>query len=330
MNKNIRNAVEKIKIPSFSDYNKMITEKYKIAELKQIASHYELRNLSGKKKQQLIDIIFKYLRESYHSCKLQRIARGYLVRKYVNLHGPGFLDRSNCINSEDFYLMDELDKIDYTSFISFRDEIDGKIYGFHVISLKKLILQNNSKQVQVQNPYTRNPLNINVITQLTDYIKLSKLLKIKISCDDEMINAKLTKKQRFNQRITNVFNAMDNLGNYTNISWFTGLMTNIKHVKFIKELHDIWGYRAQLTNEVKNKICNFKDPFTNLGIMHANMINNNYDVLANISLTLIEKMVYSGIDQDSRSLGALYVLTALTLVSPNAADAMPWLYNSAI
>ena len=31
--------------------------------------------------------------------------------------------------------------------------------------------------------------------------------------------------------------------------------------------------------------------------MHANMINNNYDVLANVSLTLIEKMVYSGIDQ---------------------------------
>ena len=84
------------------------------------------------------------------------------------------------------------------------------------------------------------------------------------------------------------------------------------------------------TNEVKNKICNFKDPFTNLGIIHANMINNNYDVLANISLTLIEKMVYSGIDQDSRSLGALYVLTALTLVSPNAADAMPWLYNSVV
>lgn len=331
MNKILRRAEEKIKIPSFSDYKKIITEKYRIPELKQIASHYKLKNLSGKKKQELLDTIFNYLRESYYSCKLQRICRGYLVRKYVNLHGPGFLDRSKCVNSEDFYLMDELEKIDYTSFISFRDEIDGKIYGFHVLSLKKLILQNNTtNNIQVSNPYTRNPLNINVITQLTDYIKLSKLLKIKISCDDEMINVKLTKKQRFNQRITNVFKAMDDLGNYTDISWFTSLTTNIKHVKFIKELHDIWAYRAQLTNEVKNKICNFKDPFTNLGIMHANMINNNYDVLANISLTLIEKMVYSGIDQDSRSLGALYVLTSLTLVSPNAADAMPWLYNSVV
>jgi hypothetical protein len=81
---------------------------------------------------------------------------------------------------------------------------------------------------------------------------------------------------------------------------------------------------------VKNKICNFKDPFINLGIMQTNMMNNNYDILANISLTLIEKMVYSGLEQDSRSLGALYVLTALTLVSPNAAEAMPWLYSSVV
>lgn len=330
MNKVLRRAEEKIKIPSFSDYNKILTEKYKVPELKQICSYYKIKNLSGKKKQQLMDIIFEYLRSSCYSIKIQKIARGYLVRKYINYHGPGFLDRSKCVNSEDFYLMDELDKIDYTSFISFRDEIDGKIYGFHVLSLKKLILQNNTTNVQILNPYTRNPLNINVITQLTHYIKFSKMLNITITCDDEMINTKLTKKQRFNQRITNVFKAMDDLGNYTDISWFTGLTTNIKHVKFIKELHDIWSYRAQLTNEVKNKISNFKDPFINLGIIHANMINNNYDVLANVSLTLIEKMVYSGIDQDSRGLGALYVLTALTLVSPAAADAMPWLYNSVV
>ena len=89
--------------------------------------------------------------------------------------------------------MDELDKIDYTSFISFRDEIDGKIYGFHVLFFKKLILQNNTTNVQILNPYTRNPLNINVITQLTHYIKLSKMLNITITCDDEMINTKLTK-----------------------------------------------------------------------------------------------------------------------------------------
>ena len=53
MNKNIRRAEEKIKIPCFLDYKKIITEKYKIPELKQIASHYKLRNLSGKKKQDL-------------------------------------------------------------------------------------------------------------------------------------------------------------------------------------------------------------------------------------------------------------------------------------
>ena len=323
-------AEEKFKIPCFSDYNKIITEKYKIPELKQIGSHYKIKNMSGKKKQQIIDMLFDYLRTSYYVIKIQKYVRRYLVRKYINLHGPGFLDRSKCVNSEDFYLMDELDKIDYTSFISFRDEIDGKIYGFHILSLKKLILQENSKKTQILNPYTRNPINIDVITKLTDYIRISKALGIKISYDEEVTNIKLTKRQRFNQRIVNVFKAMDDLGNYTDITWFTELTTNIKHVKFIKELHDIWSYRAQLSAEVKNNICNFHDPFANLGIMQTNMIHNNYDVLQNISLTIIEKLVYSGINQDSKSLGALYVLTALTLVSSNAADAMPWLYNSVV
>ena len=140
MNKILRCTEENIKIPSFSDYNKLITEKYKIPELKKIAIHYKIKQLSGKKKQHIIDCIFNYLRLSYYVTKIQKIGRTYLVKRYIKFHGPGFLDRSKCVNSEDFYLMDELDKIDYTSFISFRDEIDGKIYGFHVLSLKKLIL----------------------------------------------------------------------------------------------------------------------------------------------------------------------------------------------
>ena len=53
-----------------------------------------------------------------------------------------------------------------------------------------------------------------------------------------------------------------------------------------------------------------------------------YDLLSNISLTLIEKFVNSGINEESRSLGCYYILTALTLVSSGAAQALPWLYES--
>lgn len=39
-------------------------------------------------------------------------------------------------------------------------------------------------------------------------------------------------------------------------------------------------------------------------------------------------MVNSGINNDSKSLGCYYILSALTLVNSDAAESMPWLYES--
>ena len=46
-------------------------------------------------------------------------------------------------------------------------------------------------------------------------------------------------------------------------------------------------------------------------------------------LHLIDIFVTTGINRDSQILGSLYVLTALTLVSSDAAEARPELYHSA-
>jgi len=43
---------------------------------------------------------------------------------------------------------------------------------------------------------------------------------------------------------------------------------------------------------------------------------------------VIAKLVTSGIDRDSRALGAYYILGALTIVNHEAAMALPWLYQS--
>jgi len=49
-----------------------------------------------------------------------------------------------------------------------------------------------------------------------------------------------------------------------------------------------------------------------------------------VVLEVLEKMVNSGIDNDSKTLGAYYVLGALTLVNHSAAIALPWLYESVV
>jgi hypothetical protein len=47
-----------------------------------------------------------------------------------------------------------------------------------------------------------------------------------------------------------------------------------------------------------------------------------------IVLEVLEKLVNSGVDNDSRTLGAYYVLSALTLVNEEAATSLPWLFQS--
>jgi hypothetical protein len=41
-------------------------------------------------------------------------------------------------------------------------------------------------------------------------------------------------------------------------------------------------------------------------------------------------MVFTGIDTEYRKIGALHILSALTVVSSNARNAIPWLYDTII
>ena len=97
-------------------------------------------------------------------------------------------------------------------------------------------------------------------------------------------------------------------------------------VKYIKELHDIWDYRAQITSETKLNICPCGDPFR--GINLRNLASLKFIDLQKVVLNTIELFVNTGINDDSKNLGAYYVLSALTLVSYKAAEALPWLYQS--
>jgi hypothetical protein len=47
-------------------------------------------------------------------------------------------------------------------------------------------------------------------------------------------------------------------------------------------------------------------------------------------LRVFENIIFMGIDDDHRKLGAFHALSALTVVSVGARNAMPWLYESLI
>ena len=62
--------------------------------------------------------------------------------------------------------------------------------------------------------------------------------------------------------------------------------------------------------------------------MHVLNIEQDVNNIKKYVLDVLEKFVVSGIDNDSKTLGACYVLGALTIVNEDAATSLPWLFQS--
>ena len=94
------------------------------------------------------------------------------------------------------------------------------------------------------------------------------------------------------------------------------------------DMTDIGMKIHPLSNETKRTICPPDgNPFRNI---NYNYLHNEPDEenVKQCVLDILEKFINTGIDHDNKSLGAYYVLGALTLVNENAAVSLPWLYQS--
>lgn len=312
---------DKIIIPTVNTYVDIPKYNYNLTQLKSFAKHYKLK-LSGNKNE-LLTRVYSYLHFSYYITKIQKIYRGLLARKYKDIHGPASMNRKLCTNSSDFITMEPVEEINFHQFLSFKDE-DGFIYGFDIISLHNLFLKSPK---EMKNPYNRNLIPDTIFKNIKQILRLSRILKIHINLhfDDDTQN--ISNEKAIELRALGLFQNIDALGNYSNPEWFLSLNRN-QLIKFTRELVDIWNYRAQLSQEVKRNICPPNaDPFRNLSMPYIHTEANMWNV-RKVILEVLEKMVNNGVDRDSKSLGAYYVLGALTLVNQETAMALPWLYQS--
>ena len=325
-------------IPSIKEFNNLYTINYKVNELKIIQKHYNIK-CSGNK-EHLKQYLYNYLFYSYKISIIQKNARLLLIKKYIKFHGPAFYNRSICSNDVDFCTLDTIVSIPYNQFISFKDE-NNHIYGFDIISLYTLfkngllaMKKNNTNitndcYVDVENPFTKQKFNANILKQLIGYINISRILKIIINLEyDELIAVSDSK--QVEMKILTLFQKIDSLGNYTNIKWFLELDKK-QLIRFIRELMDIWNYRANLTYEVKREIVPQRsDPFYDRTI-NPNMLGQySFIQIRKYCATIIDILINSGLNTSSCSLGSYYVLCALTTVSKDAAETLPWLYEATI
>jgi hypothetical protein len=306
-------------IKSYHDYKLLRDNNYTIPELKEISKKFVFK-FKQKKKNDMNTELYNFLYKNSNALKIQSIWKKYFIKEFNKLQGPAYIKRELCNNIEDFLTTEETKDIDYYYFFSYKD-IDGFIYGFNLLSIHNLIIKKDTK-----NPYTRNLFSLELIENIQKRISYNKILN-KINqniIDNEEIH-------NFNSKCISLFQKMDLLGNYTQVEWLTNL-NNLQLRKFILELYDIWDYRSQITIDTKKLICPpLGLPFKDVPI---HIIQRNYnihiDLLKKFCIIIIDKLINSSVNKDNQSLGAMYVLSALTIVNQNAADSMPWLYQSVI
>lgn len=311
------------KIPELNEYNLIFKFNYTISMFKKMCEKYNIYK-SGNK-EELSKNIYSFLYATNSIIKIQRVFKIFLRYKLDTLHGPGLKNKNLCVNDTDFLTMENLNDIPEYNFYSFIDN-DKIIYGFDILSLKDAI----GKDINFRNPYNRKPLPIlNIQNDINLIMRLNKIFDIKNNKKEIKINSNnqpiLSIDKQIEFKMLAFCQKIDELGNYTDLYWFTSLNRN-QIIKFIRELYDIWCYRAQLTEQTKKEICPHCDPCVTFNEFELYYIP--IEQLKIKMINLIDNLIYKGINRDSQILGASYVLSALTLVNETAAQSMPWLYYS--
>ena len=312
--------IEDFKIPTVNEYNNIIMYNYNLKQLREICGFYKQRKTGNK--DDLNDNLYAYLFLSSKVIKIQANIRKCLVKEYINIHGPSYLinKRKACVNDTDFYSLEDIKDLPYYKFYSYKDD-DGIVYGFDISSLYEYI-KNQKKNT---NPYNRKKFPSKIISDIKKIIRYSRMLdkplELYIKKDDD-----LAPEKTFELRVRGIFHKMDELGNYTDEKWFMNL-NKLSLIKFIRELHDMWNYRLGLSDDAKRNICPRGSPFRHINLV--TIVSITMGVIREQVLKTIELMVSSGTINEYKSLGTIYILTALTLVNQDAANALPWLYQAA-
>lgn len=302
------------------NYNMLTKYNYTRIQLKNIAKLNKLPVSLNKK--ELIDKIYRFFYVGYFVTKIQKIIKGYLLRKCNTLRGPAFMKRHLCTNNIDFLTMEPLNTLLYSQFFSYADN-DNFIYGFDIMSLHNLICKSENG---IQNPYNRNEIPSIVVSQLKELLHINNtIFKTKINI--EIPNNNITFNKNIISRIIGLFQDMDSLGNYTDPNWILSL-SRIKLIQFISYLTDIWNYRLQIPQETKNNICPPSgDIFRNINL-NIIYFERNIDIIRTIVVDIISNLIKKGINNDYKTLGCYYTLGALTLVNDNASISLHWLFQA--
>lgn len=292
--------------------------------------------------------IIRYFVGKYGKRMLQRKCE--LLRAATNHY------RNMCVNHTDFFTLEPLENIPDNQLYCVCE--NNFWYGFNVFSLFSLVKRRHTSH----NPYSRVPFSEDVRNNVLRLIRLMSILEKDVvnlnemGCDSHEFTQFVPPQQshRFlgnsiypaanvcneaqrylierlvrlrqnslEQRVTELFADINTkIRNTTQDRWFFNLSNN-DCVRLFHNFQYFWLNEPTLTDEVRWKICSLTgNPFYNI-IIHNFSRLQRQQILEAV-LLVMENMVYTGVDVDSRETGAFQVMIHLLSVSNDARRAIPW------
>ena len=211
--------------------------------------------------------------------------------------GPLLRFREHATNPFDFFTTDPVTDISMGNFISFVDA--GKGYIMDARSAISLVTHATETPL---NPFNRSPLTPLFLKRLRLH-KVSGWVTLPAG----------------EQTVTDVFRLIEDLGYYTDPTWYIDLGRHELQRLYI-ELADIWFHRAGLSAADRARIAG--TPFS---VPVATALIMRLPALKPMVLRTLQLLVSAASARSDRQLGVMYVLGALSIVSEGAGAAFPWL-----
>jgi hypothetical protein len=321
LSKMARPKEDEIKPIQNTNYSKM-----KLNELKQVLRQFGIK-ISGNKPE-LLERIQTYTKQTEHALKIQCVVRGHFARLWIRLKKG---TKSPCMNDADFYTLEPINEIPFYYYIHYTEEKTKTSYTFNIISLCTMI----TKSGKFENPYTRENMKNTYSPTLRQIIMLTTILfpenpivgEIRNTIAHDKLPTQIQSIEPINieRRVTELFIAIDTLGNYTQKEWFMNL-TNMQVCNLVLRVNSLW---LTTNNETKQKICPIGSPFSiqNTGVQRMS-IERNLDDNRLIAIRIAEVLVRGGINNEYKVMGTMFFLTGLTTVSYPARMQIPWLYDN--
>lgn len=122
----------------------------------------------------------------HHATLIQKVWRGYSIRNWLNLSGPGVLNRSICHNEEELFSFEEKTSVHPLDYFSFKE--GDKVYWFDVRTLG----ENGMSKLSPTNPYTREKLSFDTRQRLRKLMLMRSRRRLPVTHN---IDRKLTFQQ---------------------------------------------------------------------------------------------------------------------------------------